>query len=39
MKTRLIASIALGAAVVLGTTGCNILAPQATTIDYSASDG
>jgi len=39
VKTRLIASIALGAAVVLGTTGCNILAPQATTIDYSASDG
>lgn len=39
MKTRLIASIAVGAAVVLGTTGCNILAPQATTIDYSASDG
>jgi len=39
VKTRLIASIAVGAAVVLGTTGCNILAPQATTIDYSASDG
>lgn len=39
MKTRLIASIAVGAAVILGTTGCNILAPQATTIDYSASDG
>ncbi|KTR94584.1 DNA modification methylase [Microbacterium testaceum] len=39
MKSRLIASIAVGAAVVLGTTGCNILAPQATTIDYSASDG
>jgi len=39
VKSRLIASIAVGAAVVLGTTGCNILAPQATTIDYSASDG
>ncbi|MFN3948773.1 DNA modification methylase [Microbacterium sp.] len=39
VKTRLIASIALGAAVVLGTTGCNLIAPQATTIDYSASDG
>lgn len=39
MKTRLIASIAVGAAVVLGTTGCNLIAPQATTIDYSASDG
>ncbi|WP_394280417.1 DNA modification methylase [Microbacterium sp.] len=39
MKPRLIASIALGAAVVLGATGCNMLAPQATTIEYSASDG
>ncbi|MFI8633553.1 DNA modification methylase [Microbacterium sp. NPDC077663] len=39
MKSRLIASLALGAAVVLGTTGCNMLAPQATTIQYSASDG
>ncbi|WP_240752672.1 DNA modification methylase [Microbacterium hydrothermale] len=39
VKTRLIASIAVGAAVVLGTTGCNLIAPQATTIDYSASDG
>jgi hypothetical protein len=39
VKTRLIASVALGAAVLLGTTGCNLIAPQATTIDYSASDG
>ncbi|MBZ4488141.1 DNA modification methylase [Microbacterium sp. cx-55] len=39
MKTRLIASIALGAAVVLGTSGCAMLAPQSTTIQYSASDG
>ena len=39
MKTRLFASLAVGAAVVLGTTGCNLIAPQATTIDYSASDG
>ncbi len=39
MKTRLFASLAVGAAVVLGTTGCNLVAPQATTIDYSASDG
>ena len=39
MKSRFIASIALGAAVVLGATGCNMLAPQATTIEYSASDG
>jgi len=39
VKSRLIASLALGAAVVLGTTGCNRLTPQATTIQYSASDG
>ena len=39
MKSRLFASLAVGAAVVLGTTGCNLVAPQATTIDYSASDG
>ncbi|WP_243393061.1 DNA modification methylase [Microbacterium testaceum] len=39
VKTRLIASVALGAAVLLGTTGCNLIAPQATTIEYSASDG
>ena len=39
MKTRLFASLAVGAAIVLGTTGCNLVAPQATTIDYSASDG
>lgn len=39
MKTRLFASLAVGAAVVLGTTGCNLIAPQATTIEYSASDG
>lgn len=39
MKSRLIASIVVGAAVVFGTTGCNLIAPQATTIDYSASDG
>ncbi len=39
MKSRLAASLALGTAVILGATGCNMLAPQATTIDYSASDG
>ncbi|MFF0909695.1 DNA modification methylase [Microbacterium enclense] len=39
MKSRLIASIVVGAAVVLGTSGCNLIAPQATTIQYSASDG
>jgi hypothetical protein len=39
VKTRLLPSLALGAVVLLGTTGCNMLAPQATTIIYSASDG
>ena len=39
MKTRLLASVALGALVVLGTSGCAMLAPQSTTIQYSASDG
>ncbi|MCR2791773.1 DNA modification methylase [Microbacterium sp. zg.Y625] len=39
VKSRLLASLALGAAVVVGATGCNMLAPQATTIAYSPSDG
>ncbi|MBD7956344.1 DNA modification methylase [Microbacterium sp. Sa4CUA7] len=39
MKSRLLASLALGAAVVLGATGCSIISPQATTIPYSPSDG
>ncbi|MEV7693243.1 DNA modification methylase [Microbacterium sp. NPDC089189] len=39
MKTRLIASVIVGAAVVLGTSGCAMLAPQGTTIQYAPSDG
>lgn len=39
MKLRIVASIALGAALTLGAAGCSMIAPQATTIDYSASDG
>ena len=39
MKSRLIASIAIGAAVVLGTTGCSMISTQATTISYSAAEG
>ena len=39
MKPRLIASIAVGAALVLGTTGCSMISPQATTIEYSAAEG
>ncbi|MGO1770089.1 MAG: DNA modification methylase [Microbacterium sp.] len=39
MKTRSLASVALGAAVILGATGCGAITPQATTVQYSASDG
>ncbi len=39
MKTRLIASAAVAAVVVLGTSGCAMLAPQGTTIQYSPADG
>jgi hypothetical protein len=39
VKSRLIASAALGAAVLLATTGCAFITEQATTIQYSASDG
>ena len=39
MKSRLIASLAVGALVVLGTSGCAMLSTQATTIPYSPADG
>ncbi|WP_257516967.1 DNA modification methylase [Microbacterium sp. zg.Y909] len=39
VKSRLLASLAMGAVVLLGATGCNMLAPQATTLAYSPSDG
>lgn len=39
MKSRLIASVALAAVVVLGTSGCAMLSTQATTIPYSPGDG
>lgn len=39
MNSRHIASIAVGALVVLGTTGCSMISPQATTIQYSAAEG
>ena len=39
MKSRLIASVVLGTAVLLTATGCNFLAPQATTYEYDAGDG
>lgn len=39
MKSRLIASLALGALVAFGTTGCAMFSTQATTIPYSPADG
>ncbi|MBD3942824.1 DNA modification methylase [Microbacterium sp. NEAU-LLC] len=39
MNRRLIASLAVGAALVLTTTGCSMISPQATTIPYSAAEG
>ncbi len=39
MTSRAFASIALGAAVILGATGCSMISPQATTIPYSAAEG
>lgn len=38
-NSRVIASIALGAAVVLGTTGCTLSANMGTNVPYSPSDG
>lgn len=39
MKSRLVASAAISALVLLGATGCTFISPQSTTIEYSASDG
>jgi hypothetical protein len=39
VNRRLIASVALGAAVLLGTTGCAMISTQATTLPYSPGDG
>lgn len=39
MKSRLIASAAIGALALLGTTGCAMISTQATTIQYNAADG
>ena len=36
---RLIASLAIGGALVLTATGCSMISPQATTIGYSAAEG
>jgi hypothetical protein len=39
VKSRLLASVVVGAALVLGTSGCAFISPQATTIPYSPADG
>ena len=39
MKSRLVASAAISALVVLGATGCTFISPQSTKIEYSPSDG
>ncbi|NYE19536.1 DNA modification methylase [Microbacterium immunditiarum] len=39
IKSRLVASVALAAAVALGTSGCAMVSTQATTIPYSPADG
>jgi hypothetical protein len=39
VKSRLVASAALSALVLVGATGCAFISPQATTIEYAASDG
>lgn len=39
MKSRLVASVALSALVLVGATGCTFITPQSTTLVYSASDG
>lgn len=38
-RSRLIASIAVGAAIALGTTGCTFMTPQSTQVQYSAAEG
>jgi len=39
VKSRLLASAAVCAAVILGATGCSMISPQGTTIPYSPGDG
>ena len=39
MNLRRLAPVALAVAVLLGTTGCSMISPQATTIPYSPADG
>jgi hypothetical protein len=39
VKSRLIASLAVSALVILGTSGCAMISTQATTLPYSPADG
>lgn len=39
MRSRVFASLVLAGALALGTSGCNLMAPQTTTKHYDASDG
>ncbi len=39
MKPRLIASLVVGTALVLGTSGCSLISAHATTIEYSPAEG
>ena len=39
MRARVLLSVLLTAGILLGTSGCNLLAPQSTTKHYDASDG
>lgn len=39
MKIRIASSIALAAGLALGLSGCNLIAPQSTLIEYAPSDG
>ena len=39
MRARTMATVVVAAGILLGTSGCNLFAPQATTIQYDASDG
>lgn len=39
MRARIAATVVLAAGILIGTSGCNLFAPQATTIQYDPSDG
>jgi len=39
VRARIMASVVVAAGVLLGTSGCNLFAPQATTMQYEAGDG